>query len=45
VLDPFCGSGSTLIAARNLGRAFLGIELIAGYYRAAVERLDRKSRA
>jgi site-specific DNA-methyltransferase (adenine-specific) len=42
VLDPFCGSGSSLIAARNLGRAFLGIELIARYHQAAVERLGRE---
>lgn len=42
VLDPFCGSGSSLIAARNLGRAFLGIELIARYHHAAVERLGRE---
>lgn len=45
VLDPFCGSGSSLVAARNLGRAFLGIELTARYFRVAVDRLSRDSTA
>jgi DNA modification methylase len=39
VLDPFCGSGSTLVAARDAGCAYLGIELDAGHHRTATERL------
>lgn len=39
VLDPFAGSGSTLLAARSLGRSYLGIELDATYHAAAVDRL------
>lgn len=39
VLDPFCGSGSTLIAAREAGRAYAGIELDPAYHLAATRRL------
>ena len=39
VLDPFCGSGSTLLAARNVNRRFLGIELSKQYFDLAEQRL------
>lgn len=39
VLDPFCGSGSTLAAAQKLGRDWIGIELDAGHFGTANKRL------
>lgn len=39
VLDPFCGSGSTLLAAKSAGREYLGFELDAASAAVAEERL------
>jgi DNA modification methylase len=39
VLDPFAGSGSTLAAAKALGRRYIGFEIDAGHHRTAVARL------
>ncbi|MGG5492758.1 DNA methyltransferase [Ochrobactrum sp. BD61] len=39
VLDPFCGSGSTLAAAQQLGRDWIGIDLDSRHHQTATRRL------
>ena len=41
VLDPFTGSGTTLVVAKKLGRRFVGFELSKSYAERVNTRLDR----
>lgn len=39
VIDPYCGSGTTLVAAKILGHDFIGIDISKEYVNLAEERL------
>jgi len=40
VLDPFCGSGTTCMAAKMLKRRYIGIELSPEYHEIAMKRIE-----
>jgi site-specific DNA-methyltransferase (adenine-specific) len=44
VLDPFLGSGSTCVAAVQLGRNFIGCEMDAEYFAIAQARIEHAER-
>ncbi|OGZ40179.1 MAG: DNA methylase [Candidatus Portnoybacteria bacterium RIFCSPLOWO2_02_FULL_39_11] len=44
VLDPFLGSGTTLVAAFQLDRNSIGIEIKEEYYKLAIQNLDELNR-
>jgi adenine-specific DNA-methyltransferase len=45
VLDPFVGSGTTAVAAKKIGRRYIGIDIEPVYAQQAQERVRRERRA
>lgn len=40
IIDPFCGSGTTCVACKNLKRDYIGIEISKDYCEEAITRLN-----
>lgn len=40
IFDPFLGSGTTGVAAKELGRDFIGCEISDEYFKIASQRID-----
>ena len=41
VLDPFVGTGTTCVAAKRMGRRFIGIDINPAYVEIARERIEK----
>lgn len=41
ILDPFAGSGTTLVAARMAGNSYIGIEIVEEYFKFINKRLSK----
>jgi len=41
ILDPFLGSGTTAVAAKRLGKKYIGIDINQEYIKTALERVKR----
>lgn len=44
ILDPFCGSGTTAVAAINTNRNFIGFEIDEEYCQIAIDRISKVKR-
>ncbi|UFS64378.1 site-specific DNA-methyltransferase [Paracoccus denitrificans] len=44
ILDPYMGSGTTLVACQHLGRAGTGIEIDPDYFEIACRRVEEATR-
>lgn len=45
ILDPFCGSGTTLVACKNQHKNFIGIEISPKYVKIINERLSKSNKS
>jgi modification methylase len=43
VLDPFCGTGTTMLAAMRTGRNSIGLEIDPDYWKSAASRLSQET--
>ncbi|MDL2219126.1 site-specific DNA-methyltransferase [Ruminococcaceae bacterium OttesenSCG-928-O06] len=41
ILDPFCGSGTTGVSAKEAGRLFIGIDIVSDYLDLSTKRMER----
>lgn len=42
VLDPFLGSGQVALIAKEMGRQYIGFEIVPEYYQLALKRLEQE---